>query len=155
VEWSIPENARLGDYFVEVERQNSSHIWAQSIKISRYELPNFTLSVKPDRPYYLASQNAEVAVRADYLFGQPLKQGHVKVVRETERRWNYREQKYDTKEGQTVEGELDLKVSSARIDLRVNTQTADNINATSIFVLQLTQPTRPQTEPSSAALISV
>src|SRR5437867_5149482 len=51
VEWSIPENARLEDYSVEVYRQSSSRIWAQSIKISRYELPNFTISIKPDRPY--------------------------------------------------------------------------------------------------------
>jgi len=46
-------------------------------------------------------------VRADYLFGQPVKRGHVRVVRETERHWNYREQKYETEEGDKYEGDVD------------------------------------------------
>src|SRR5213592_881711 len=32
-------------------------------------MPHFTIGFKPDRPYYLTNQNAEVAIRADYLFG--------------------------------------------------------------------------------------
>jgi A-macroglobulin TED domain/Alpha-2-macroglobulin family/MG2 domain/Carboxypeptidase regulatory-like domain/Macroglobulin domain MG3/A-macroglobulin receptor binding domain len=117
-EWSIPENARLGDYLIEVDQGGSSRTWAESIKVSRYDLPNFTVSVKPDRSYYLADQSAEISIRADYLFGRPVKKGRVKVVREMERRWNYREQKYETKEGQTVEGELDAEGQFlAKIDL--------------------------------------
>ena len=48
-------------------------------------------------------------MRADYLFGQPVKHGHVRVVRETERHWNYREQKYETEEGDKYEGEADAE----------------------------------------------
>ena len=58
-------------------------------------------------------------MRADYLFGQPVKRGHVRVVREEERQWNYREQKWDITVGEKFEGETDetglLKV---HIDLR-------------------------------------
>ena len=110
VDWPIPENTRLGDYRVEVNLDDDKFedsYGATTIKISRYDLPNFTVNVKPDRPYYLAGQNAAVEVRADYLFGQPVKRGHVRVVRETERRWDYREQKWETEEGDKYEGDTD------------------------------------------------
>jgi uncharacterized protein YfaS (alpha-2-macroglobulin family) len=110
VDWPIPENIRLGDYQVEVRMDGETYsdaYGAALAKISRYDLPNFTVNVKPDRPFYLPSQNADVEVRADYLFGQPVKRGHVRVVRETDRHWNYREQKWDTEEGDTYEGEVD------------------------------------------------
>ncbi|HEY3103269.1 MAG TPA: alpha-2-macroglobulin family protein [Pyrinomonadaceae bacterium] len=109
-DWQIPENARLGDYRIEVKLDSDKYEDAYggtTVKISRYDLPNFTVNVKPDRPYYLADQNAKVEVRADYLFGQPVKRGHVRVVRETERHWNYREQKYETEEGDNYEGDTD------------------------------------------------
>ena len=46
-------------------------------------------------------------MRAAYLFGQPVRRGHVKVVRESEREWNYREQKWEIKEEEKYEGETD------------------------------------------------
>ncbi|PYS86586.1 MAG: hypothetical protein DMF70_02010, partial [Acidobacteria bacterium] len=109
-DWAIPENTRLGNYLIQVELDSDKYEDARGaaqVKISRYDLPNFTVNVKPDRTYYLAHQDAEVEVRADYLFGQPVKRGHVRVVRETERQWNYREQKYETEEGDKYEGDVD------------------------------------------------
>ncbi len=109
-DWTISENTRLGDYRVEVELESDKYdgsYGATTVKLSRYDLPNFTVNVKPDRPYYLAGQDARVEVRADYLFGQPVKRGHVRVVRETERQWNYREQKWETEEGDKYEGDAD------------------------------------------------
>jgi hypothetical protein len=110
VDWQIPDNARLGNYRVEVKLTGDKYedaYGATDVKISRYDLPNFSVNVKPDRPFYLFGQNADVEVRADYLFGQPVKRGHIRVVRETERHWNYREQKYETEEGDKYEGETD------------------------------------------------
>jgi hypothetical protein len=105
-EWPIPENTRLGDYAIRLEiDDDSDSLSYETVKISRYDLPNFTVRVKPDHPYYLAGQQAEVEVRADYLFGQPVKRGRVRVVRETARNWNYREQKWETKEAEKYEGE--------------------------------------------------
>src|SRR5262245_30278947 len=121
VDWPISESARLGEYFIEAwlgEEGSRNAPGSQSFKISRYDLPNFVVNVKPDRGYYLPGQNAEVEVRADYLFGQPVKRGRVRVVRETERRWNYREQKWETEEGEKYEGALDDDGRFiARIDL--------------------------------------
>jgi hypothetical protein len=107
-DWVIPENTRLGEYSVCFGRDDDSYAFYR-VRISRYDLPNFTASVKPDHPFYLPGQNAEVEVRADYLFGQPVKRGRVRVVRETEREWNYREQKWEIKEGDKYEGETDAE----------------------------------------------
>jgi hypothetical protein len=109
-DWPIPDNTRLGDYTIRVEHEEESGEDSEAyatVKISRYELPNFSVKVKPDLPYYLPGQNAEVEVRGDYLFGQPVRRGHVRVVRERERSWNYREQKWDVKEEEKYEGETD------------------------------------------------
>ncbi len=106
-DWTIPDNIKLGDYNLKIEMDNDdddAEAYA-SVKVSRYEIPNFAVQVKPDLPYYLPGQNATIEVRADYLFGQPVKRGHVRVVREKERRWNYREQKWEAEETEKYEGE--------------------------------------------------
>jgi hypothetical protein len=109
-DWTIPENTRLGDYSINVEMDDQNYGRSSGygyVKISRYDLPNFAVAVKPDRSCYLPQQNAEVEVRADYLFGQPVKRGHVRVVREEQRHWNFREQKWETEDGDKYEGETD------------------------------------------------
>ena len=110
-DWSIPPNTRLGDYRIKFDRDEDDPEDVYSpdykIRVSRYELPNFTVSAKPDRGFYLPDQNAEIQIRADYLFGQPVTRGRVRVVRETSRDWNYREQKWEIEENESCEGELD------------------------------------------------
>ncbi|HET6975787.1 MAG TPA: MG2 domain-containing protein [Pyrinomonadaceae bacterium] len=125
-DWSIPENVRLGDYQVHVsvsgntEDEDSSET-TYEVRISRYDLPNFSVNIQSDHEYYLPGQNAEVRIRADYLFGQPVKRGHVRVVRESEREWNYRDQKWEVKEGEKQEGETDANGSFiAHLDLSDN-----------------------------------
>jgi hypothetical protein len=107
-DWQIPENLRLGSYAIRAtfddERYGRAGGFA-TVKVSRYELPTFTVTAKPDRSYYLPEQNATVEVRADYLFGKPVRHGHVRVVRENHREWDYREQKWDIEEGATYEGD--------------------------------------------------
>ena len=115
---------RLGDYRIHVlveggnEEGKDTSEALYDVRISRYDLPNFTVTAQSDRDYYLPGQNAEVRVRADYLFGEPVKRGHVRVVRETQRKWNYREQKWDVEEGEEQKGETDTNgVFVARLDL--------------------------------------
>jgi uncharacterized protein YfaS (alpha-2-macroglobulin family) len=109
-DWPIPENTRLGDYRIKFEMEEARYedsINSTSIKISRYDLPNFSINIKTDSNYYLPGQNAEVEVRADYLFGQPVTRGHVLVVRESERYWDYKTQKFITTQGEKYEGDID------------------------------------------------
>jgi hypothetical protein len=120
-DWPIPANERLGTYRLQAdfgEGDNDNGGSSTTVKISRYELPTFTVTAKPDKPYYLPDQDAAVDVRADYLFGQPVSHGHVRVVRESDRQWNYREQKWDISEEEAYEGETDsLGRHVTKIDL--------------------------------------
>lgn len=110
ISWKIPENAKLGTYRVEIKNADSDELGSQSFKVTRYDLPNFTVNTKSDKTFYLPKDTtAEVTVKADYLFGQPVLKGKVRVVQEEERRWNYKEQKYDIEEKQTFEGEADAE----------------------------------------------
>ncbi|MFN2596090.1 MAG: MG2 domain-containing protein, partial [Pyrinomonadaceae bacterium] len=155
-DWKLADNTRLGDYSITFELDEDKYGEADGtgrarVKISRYELPNFSVAVKPDRDYYLRGESASVEVRADYLFGQPVKRGHVRVVRETEREWNYAEQRYDTKEAEKYEGELDEAGGfKARVDLtKAHEELADSSwrrfdDLT--FAAYVTDPTTNRTE---------
>ncbi|MBX3243758.1 MAG: carboxypeptidase regulatory-like domain-containing protein [Acidobacteria bacterium] len=108
--WRIPANVRLGEFTIQVRDEQGYVITSTSIRVSRYDLPNFSVRAKSSKAYYLAAdKETEVEVRADYLFGKPVTKGKVRVVEETSREWNYKEQKYDIDEGEVREGELDAE----------------------------------------------
>lgn len=120
ISWKIPENAKLGAYRVEVEADEDEVDGNEMyFKVSRYDLPQFSVSVKPDKTFYLPNQtNAEITVSADYLFGKPVTKGKVRVVQESDRRWNWQAQKYDVEEKQAFEGEADAEGKYvAKVDL--------------------------------------
>ncbi len=110
ISWQIPANAKLGDYKILVE-SNDEDIEGDnlSFKVTRYDLPNFSVAVKPDKSFYLPEdKEAEFTVSADYLFGKPVTKGKVRVVRQSDRQWDWEEQKWAVKEGDAVEGEIDV-----------------------------------------------
>jgi len=123
LDWTIPANAAQGNYTINVGSANtngddSGSRVRKSVRIYRYDLPNFRVQAKPDHPYYLPAQNAEVTISAEYLFGKPVARAKVRVLEETERTWNYREQKWDAEEQQIQTGELDSDGHfTARFDL--------------------------------------
>jgi hypothetical protein len=109
-DWEIPKKLQLGNSTVIAQFDRSEgDYWSQrraEIRISRYELPTFTVSVDPDRTYYLPGSNAVVHVHADYLFGKPVQHGKVKIVRQENRHWDYATQKWQVEESAPIEGEL-------------------------------------------------
>jgi hypothetical protein len=111
-DWEIPKLQRLGVQILKANMEDNDHKYGgqagteSQVRVSRYELPAYTVQVEPDRSYYLPGQNAVVDVRADYLFGKPVTRGKVKVVNQKERRWNYKSQKWDAEETEAVTGEL-------------------------------------------------
>jgi hypothetical protein len=110
VSWRIPSNVKLGSYRIQIRDADGEQIGGEQIKVSRYDLPNFVVNAKPSKPYYLpADKNAEVEIRAAYLFGKPVTKGKVRVVEETSRNWNWKKQKYDIDEGEVREGETDAE----------------------------------------------
>ncbi|HEY6249669.1 MAG TPA: MG2 domain-containing protein, partial [Candidatus Angelobacter sp.] len=105
-DWEIPQKLRLGDYRIKAAIGDEDYGQQASIRISRYDLPSYSVVVTPDRPYFLPGQDANVEVRADYLFGKPVQHAKVRVVRRNEWNWNYHDQKWEGEETQPVEGQL-------------------------------------------------
>jgi uncharacterized protein YfaS (alpha-2-macroglobulin family) len=108
-DWQIPDNIRLGPFTVGLSLSNDAADGAAStyVRVTRYELPNFSVKVHPDRKFYLPGQDAKVEVRADYLFGRPVSRAHVKVVRESDRHWDSDGQEWVAEEGEVFEGDTD------------------------------------------------
>jgi uncharacterized protein YfaS (alpha-2-macroglobulin family) len=109
-DWDIPAHSQLGTCTITVRFDSEASSYGSErrteIRISRYELPTFTVSVDPDRTYYLPNQNAVIDVHADYLFGEPVQHAKVKIVRQDNRKWDYEAQKWEADESQPVEGEV-------------------------------------------------
>jgi hypothetical protein len=127
-DWTIPSSQKLGSYRVSADitgDADSRELQGnQLIRISRYELPTFTVNVVANHPFYLPGQNADLTVSANYMFGKPVLRGHVRIVREARREWNYREQKWEAEQGQSQEGELDAK-NEFRATLNLSKDHAD------------------------------
>lgn len=108
IEWQIPDNAKLGRYSVAVGEEENKNLGYSSFKVSRYKLPNFIVKTKTDKDFYLPKdKEAEVTINAVYLFGKDVAGGKIKIVQESERKWNYKTQKWDITEEETFEGEAD------------------------------------------------
>jgi hypothetical protein len=109
-DWQIPSNLRLGEFAISASLGTgdwySNAEAERKVKISRYDLPDFSVEAAPDAAYYTSGRNAKVKVAARYLFGEPVKQGHVRIARVNNREWNYSSQKYETEEQDLAAGEL-------------------------------------------------
>lgn len=153
-DWRVPESTKLGTYKLKLvmdgDKYDIDYGAATDFRISRYDLPNFSVTAKPDRSFYLGTENPSVEVRADYLFGQPVRRGRVRVVRQTERHWNYKQQKYETDETPATEGELNEGLYLARLDLKKELEELDRYNYQRFrdldFVAYVTDPTTNRTE---------
>ena len=105
-DWLIPETASLGTYNLSLGGDAEYYQFAQhTVRVSRYELPTFTVQAKPDRTYYLPGQKPQVAITGSYLFGKPVPKGHVKVVRNNEPRWMPQRRKSESSETTVAEGD--------------------------------------------------
>ena len=122
-DWQVPRTQELGDYEINAELIESPTWEGQktnsTVRISRYELPTFTVNVKPDHPYYVVGQNAAVEVSADYLFGKPVQQAKVRLVRQDNGEWDSKKNRWTAEESAPVLGEFDSKGRYvAEIDLQ-------------------------------------
>ena len=70
LDWQIPANLRQGSYLIRVGLVGQDDSWRsihaeKAVRIYRYDLPNFRVSARPDKTYYLPGQNADIAVSAE------------------------------------------------------------------------------------------
>ena len=121
IDWDLPDAIELGPYHLKVAFSDSGRFsdvteWT-NVRVSRYDLPNFTVSAKPDRGYYLPGQQASVEIAAKYLFGKELKRGSVKLVRQEEGHWDSAQRKRVVDESDQKSAELD---SSGKAEFKLD-----------------------------------
>lgn len=119
-DWILPESAPLGTYSIELELNEPSTTLARHvIRVSRYELPKFQVTVKPDRTAYLPDQTPLVAITGSYLFGKPVPGGLVKVRRSSGSHWRGRDDDTEQEEPPIAQGNAGVDGTfTARLDLR-------------------------------------
>lgn len=118
-EWPIPPMQGSGTYQITLtaggddEYQVARHM----VRVSRYELPTFSVTVKPDRTAYLPGEQPQVAITGAYLFGKPVPKGRVKIVRGGNR-WNPETRRSESDDETVAEGEAgEDGIFTAQLDL--------------------------------------
>ena len=110
IDWQLPESLRLGDYWLRADNaaaHDSSEEFGRSVvRVSRYDLPTFSVTAALDRKYYLPGQQADIEVTGTYLFGKPVTGGTVRLVRQVERRWDYSSQQWKLDEADSQVAQL-------------------------------------------------
>lgn len=123
-DWDIPQKLRLGDYQVHATLKGAEDDYdapqaRATVRVSRYELPTFTVKADPDRKYYLPGEDATITISADYLFGKPVRNANVRLVNQQNRHWDFKEQKWVTEESNPIEGTFDKE---GRFEVKVDLQ---------------------------------
>jgi hypothetical protein len=107
VDWEIPEDVTDGEYRITLGPKDGGRddVWsAASVAISRYELPTFTVTVKPQKPFTAPGERASVAISATYLSGEPLRRFSVRVVK-AESRWSWGKRRESSSDQPVAKGE--------------------------------------------------
>ncbi|HJZ96556.1 MAG TPA: MG2 domain-containing protein, partial [Candidatus Solibacter sp.] len=129
VDWEIPQQQATGEYHIRAGGDD------RKVRISRYELPNFSVTAAPDKPYYLPGQSAAVDVRAQYLFGKAVPNARVRVTRLNER---------DSVEGHTdASGVFRAHVNLAELHKQIS---GEKRYADGTWVAHVTDPTSGRSE---------
>jgi hypothetical protein len=91
-EWKIPNSADLGIYEIELSTKEyrGYSITHHSVRVSRYELPTFSVDVRPDRDVYLPTEQPRVKITSAYIFGKPVPKGQIKIIRNNYSQRDYR-----------------------------------------------------------------
>ena len=120
-DWLIPDAAQHGNYEISLDLRDETAAERHTVRVSRYELPTFSVDVKTDRTAYLPGEQPEITITGTYLFGKPVPNGKVKIARMGAIRWWYDD---DQDEDEIVaEGVADEQgVFTARINIVENTR---------------------------------
>lgn len=119
-DWTLPGSATFGSYRVAIVVGDGDETIANhTVRVSRYELPNFSVTAKPDRTAYLPGQVPHVTITGMYLFGKPVPRGKVKLVRTKDSSWNRRTGRSDSEDETVAEGEAQTDGTfSASLDVK-------------------------------------
>ncbi|GEM_PF-5845052 len=93
----IPENSPLGIYTLSAEIENS--YWSANFRVEEYRKPEFKVEITTDKRRYLHNEKVKVKIKADYFFGEPVKNAwiSINVYRAKKRKyWTYGTEVYES-----------------------------------------------------------
>ena len=158
-DWKTTKQTAVGDYETSFDLDNSTgngSTGTQTVRIQRYELPEFSVSATPDRAFYLDGQTPQIKIHAGYLFGKPVSAGSVRIVRAENATWNWKTGRYDqsaeveTKTNLDANGDatLPLKVADEFDDLKnLSWQRFRDVTYRAMVTDTTTGRTEPRTSP--------
>jgi alpha-2-macroglobulin len=86
-EWTIPSNAALGDYNIQI-RAGESFTPGGSFAVEEYKKPEYEVRIIPDAPRVLEGEPIKATIEAKYYFGEPVANAKVTWVVHQERTYN-------------------------------------------------------------------
>lgn len=78
VQFLLADEVNFGDYTVRALLHGEKT--EKTVKVERYVLPKFKISLKTEREYYLPGERMEGDIDVEYFFGKPVVGGKVKIV---------------------------------------------------------------------------
>ena len=76
--FTLASQITLGSYRVELVASDTTA--KKSVKVERYVLPKFKVSVEPERTWYGPGETITGKVNAGYFFGKPVAGGHIEMT---------------------------------------------------------------------------
>jgi len=120
-DWKTSEQTAVGDYEVTFDLDNVTgnvSTEEQTVRIQRYDLPEFSVAATPDRAFYLDGATPQVKIHAAYLFGKPVAVGSVRIVRADDAMWNPKTGRYEEPAAVEATATLDAN-GDAALSLKV------------------------------------
>lgn len=78
-DWSIPERMSEGSYRITAAAEATAGEAVRSVEIAAYELPRFTVTLEPARPWFVAGEEPRVVASVASLAGAPIPGARVEV----------------------------------------------------------------------------
>jgi hypothetical protein len=121
-DWKTTTHTATGEYSADFDIDAASDYSGSSsasIRIERYELPEFAVSAAMDKGYYLEGEVPAVYLHAAYLFGKPVAAGEVRIVPANREEWSPRTLRMDKVEAAEQTASLDSAGDAeVRLDLK-------------------------------------
>lgn len=78
VQFLLADEVNFGNYTIRAILDNEKT--EKTVKVEKYVLPKFKITLKTDKDFYLPGERMEGDVDVQYFFGKPVKQGKVKIT---------------------------------------------------------------------------
>jgi hypothetical protein len=74
----LSDDVALGSYRIRAVVEGTAS--EMEVKVARYTLPKFKITIEPEKSFYLAGETLRAKVVARYFFGKPVQRGDLRVV---------------------------------------------------------------------------